>query len=204
MICAKNAPKIPKTNFAALTRLDYNRATAQVANKLGILNKSVSNVVIWGNHSATQVPDVNNGTAIIDGKSKKLCDLLDAKYLQDFRKKVQLRGKAIIEARGFSSAMSAANGAKDCLRDWVLGTPAGQTVAMAVYMDGSVYGIAKDIFYSVPVTCKGGTYTIVTDYKVADDIKKLMKISETELLEERKEALAKPEPATATKPAPST
>mmetsp|Transcript_75612 Transcript_75612/g.120270 ORF Transcript_75612/g.120270 Transcript_75612/m.120270 type:complete len:330 (+) Transcript_75612:111-1100(+) len=184
LICASHAPSIPKKNFCALTRLDFNRARAQIAQKLGVKSRDVLNVVIWGNHSATQVPDVNNATV----NGKPAAEQLDAKYLkEEFIPCVQQRGKAIIEARGFSSALSAANGAKDCLRDWVNGTPDGQTVAMAVYSDGS-YGIAKGLFYSFPCTAKGGEYTIVTDYKVTDEMKELMKASEKELLEEKAEA----------------
>jgi len=189
LICASNAPSIPKKNFSALTRLDYNRATNQIAQKLGVKSRDVKNVVIWGNHSKTQVPDVNNATVC----GKPAAEQLDDKYLkEEFIPCVQGRGKAIIDARGQSSAMSAANAAKDCLRDWVNGTPDGQTVAMAVYSDGA-YGIAKGIFYSFPCTTKDGDYTVVTDYKVTDDIKKLMKASEEELLEEKKEAGVKDE-----------
>lgn len=184
LICASNAPSIPKKNFVALTRLDYNRARSQIATKLGVKSSAVQNIVIWGNHSKTQVPDVNN--AKINGKPA--VDQLDDKYLKtEFIPCVQGRGKAIIDARGFSSALSAANAAKDCLRDWVNGTPQGQTVAMAVYSDGS-YGIEKGIFYSFPCTTKDGEYQIVTDYKVTEDIKELMKASEKELVEEKAEA----------------
>eukprot|EP00485_Elphidium_margaritaceum_P015981 CAMPEP_0202726500 /NCGR_PEP_ID=MMETSP1385-20130828/184643_1 /ASSEMBLY_ACC=CAM_ASM_000861 /TAXON_ID=933848 /ORGANISM="Elphidium margaritaceum" /LENGTH=358 /DNA_ID=CAMNT_0049392721 /DNA_START=98 /DNA_END=1175 /DNA_ORIENTATION=- len=217
LIAATNAPSIPKENFCALTRLDQNRAKSQIAAKLQVKSNDVKNIVIWGcvdptgseraksqiaaklqvksndvkniviwgNHSATQVPDVNNAT--VNGKAVEL----DAKYLKDeFVPCVQKRGAAIIKARGFSSALSAANGAKDCMRDWVQGTPQGETVAMAVYSDGS-YGIEKGIFYSFPCTTKDGAFTIVTDYKVTDDIKTLMKASEKELLEEKSEALPK-------------
>jgi len=184
LIAATNAPSIPKKNFCALTRLDYNRARNQIAQKLGVKSPSVENIVIWGNHSKTQVPDVNNATV----SGKKATEQLDAKYLkEEFIPCVQGRGKAIIDARGFSSALSAANAVKDCLRDWVNGTPKGQTVAMAVYSDGS-YGIEKGIFYSFPCTAKDGEYTIVTDYKVTDDVKALMKASEKELCEEKAEA----------------
>mmetsp|Transcript_37720 Transcript_37720/g.62014 ORF Transcript_37720/g.62014 Transcript_37720/m.62014 type:complete len:327 (+) Transcript_37720:99-1079(+) len=185
LIAATNAPSIPKENFCALTRLDQNRAKSQIAAKLQVKSNDVKNIVIWGNHSATQVPDVNNAT--VNGKAVEL----DAKFLkEEFVPCVQKRGAAIIKARGFSSALSAANGAKDCMRDWVQGTPQGETVAMAVYSDGS-YGIEKGIFYSFPCTTKDGAFTIVTDYKVTDDIKTLMKASEKELLEEKSEALPK-------------
>merc|ERR1712154_758959 len=185
LICASNAPSIPKKNFVALTRLDYNRARSQIATKLGVKSSAVQNIVIWGNHSKTQVPDVNN--AKINGKPA--VDQLDDKYLKtEFIPCVQSRGKAIIDARGFSSALSAANATKDCLRDWVRGTPDGQTVAMSVFSEGA-YDIAKGIFFSVPCTCKDGEFTVVTDYTVTEDIKALMKASEKELLEEKEESL---------------
>ena len=148
-------------------------------------------MVIWGNHSKTQVPDINNCT--ISGKAATEYEALTDKYLkEEFIPCVQGRGKAIIDARGASSALSAANGAKDCLRDWVQGTPKGQTVAMAVYSDGA-YGIEKGIFYSFPCSVENGQYKVVTDYKVTDDIKALMKASEKELCEERDEAMPKKE-----------
>jgi len=186
LICASHAPSIPKENFCALTRLDFNRARSQISTKLGVASTEIKNIVIWGNHSKTQVPDVSNAT--ISGKKASEMDALSEEYLKkEFIPCVQGRGKAIIEARGLSSAMSAANGAKDCMRDWVQGTPDGETVAMAVYSTGH-YGMTKGIFYSVPCTCKDGKYTVVTDYKVGDDIKALMTASEKELVEEAKEA----------------
>jgi len=186
LICASHAPSIPKENFCALTRLDFNRARSQISTKLGVPSTEIKNIVIWGNHSKTQVPDVSNAT--ISGKKASEIDALTEDYLKkEFIPLVQGRGKAIIDARGLSSALSAANGAKDCLRDWVQGTPDGETVAMAVYSTGH-YGMTKGIFYSVPCTCKDGKYTVVTDYKVGDDIKALMTASEKELVEEAKEA----------------
>jgi len=187
LIAATNAPSIPKKNFCALTRLDYNRARSQIAAKCGVSTTAVENIVIWGNHSKTQVPDINNAT--VSGKPATDDKNLTADYLKtEFIPTVQSRGKAIIDARGFSSALSAANATKDCLRDWVRGTPDGQTVAMSVFSEGA-YDIAKGIFYSVPCTTKDGEFTVVTDYKVTEDIKVLMKASEKELLEEKEEAL---------------
>jgi len=187
LIAATNAPSIPKKNFCALTRLDYNRARSQIASKVGVSTTAIENIVIWGNHSKTQVPDINNAT--INGKPASEDAALTADYLtKEFIPTVQSRGKAIIDARGFSSALSAANATKDCLRDWVRGTPEGQTVAMSVFSEGA-YDIAKGIFYSVPCTCKDGEFTVVTDYKVTEDIRVLMKASEKELLEEKEEAL---------------
>ena len=149
---------------------------------MGVKSTDVKNIVIWGNHSKTQVPDVNNATV----KGKPATEQLDAGYLKDtFIPKVQGRGKAIIEARGQSSALSAANAAKDCLRDWVNGTPDGETVAMAVYSNGNPYGICDGIYYSFPCTTKDGVVTIAKDYKITDDIKKLMKATEKELQDEK-------------------
>jgi len=190
LIAATYAPSIPKKNFCALTRLDYNRARSQIANKCGVSTTAIENMVIWGNHSKTQVPDINNAT--INGSPATENKELTAEYLtKEFIPTVQSRGKAIIDARGFSSALSAANATKDCLRDWVRGTPEGQTVAMSVFSEGA-YDIAKGIFYSVPCTTKDGEFTVVTDYKVTEDIKALMKESEKELLEEKEEAMNVP------------
>merc|ERR1712154_98374 len=187
LIAATNAPSIPKKNFCALTRLDYNRARSQIASKVGVSTTAIENIVIWGNHSKTQVPDINNAT--INGKPAAEDKALTSDYLtKDFIPTVQSRGKAIIDARGFSSALSAANATKDCLRDWVRGTPDGQTVAMSVFSEGA-YGIEKGIFFSFPCTCKDGEFTVVTDYTVTEDIKALMKASEKELLEEKEESL---------------
>jgi malate dehydrogenase len=187
LVCATNVPKIPKTNFSALTRLDYNRATAQVALKAGLKVAEVKNVIIWGNHSATQVPDV---TAAIDSKTGKSIELDNEWVRGDFTKRVQSRGKEIIEARGFSSAMSAANATKDAFRDWVLGTEGDYHVAMAVWSDGNSYGVADGLYYSFPVRCRDGKYSIVDGVAVDDTVKELMKKSEAELIEERSEALA--------------
>jgi len=187
LTCSTYATKIPKCNFAALTRLDQNRASAQVASKLGVPVRSVSNVVVWGNHSNTQVPDVSNAVVTINGK--KASPELDEKWvMRVFIPCIQQRGKAVMELRGFSSAASAANAIKDCIHDWHFGTPIGEYVSLAVYSDGSHYGVAKDIFYSFPITCKDGTYSVVSDLKINDDIRSLMKKSEEELLIERHEA----------------
>lgn len=188
LITASNAPSIPKENFCALTRLDFNRASAQVAVKLGVTADRIRNVIIWGNHSKSQVPDVSQATVVRDDKEVSVVDALGADYatfLPAFRTRVQQRGKEVMEARGFSSAMSAANAAVNCVRDWHFGTRPGQTVAMAVYSDGS-YGIEKGIFYSFPVTIKDGQWTIVQGYKVDDETQALMKASEEELVGERK------------------
>jgi len=165
-----------------------NRGQAQLAMKLGVRVQHVKNVIIWGNHSNTQVPDVEQALVYNDGAYQPASGLLEEKWVrEDFTNSVQQRGKAIIDARGLSSAMSAANASKDCLRDWVRGTPDGEFVSMAVYSDGS-YGVAKDLFYSFPCVCRNGRYRIVQGLHVSDHVKELMKVSEQELLEEKKEA----------------
>jgi len=187
LVCSRFAKKLPKRNFAALTRLDQNRAAAQLAHKLGVPVRSVSNVVRWGNHSNTQVPDASNAVITVDGV-RKTVQVEEKWERSEFTQSVQQRGKTILEARGLTSALSAANAIKDCIHDWHFGTPEGDHVALAVYSDGSYYGIAKDIFYSMPVACKNGNCSIVSDLKINEDVQKLMKKTEEELLAERHEA----------------
>ena len=181
LIAQKNAPNIPKENFTAMTRLDHNRALAQLAGKADVHNIDVKGAIIWGNHSATQYPDISHCT--IAGKAAS--DAIDSNWLQgEFISTVQQRGAAIIKARGLSSAASAASSAIDHVRDWALGTPAGEYTGMAVPSDGS-YGIAEGLVYSFPVTCKAGTYEIVQGLSVSDFSRKLMDATDTELREER-------------------
>ena len=181
LIAQKNAPNIPKENFTAMTRLDHNRALAQLAGKADVHNIDVKGAIIWGNHSATQDPDISHCT--IAGKAAS--DAIDSNWLQgEFISTVQQRGAAIIKARGLSSAASAASSAIDHVRDWALGTPAGEYTSMAVPSDGS-YGIAEGLVYSFPVTCKAGTYEIVQGLSVSDFSRKLMDATDTELREER-------------------
>ncbi|MFT4590988.1 MAG: malate dehydrogenase [Gammaproteobacteria bacterium] len=181
LIAQKNAPNIPKENFTAMTRLDHNRALAQLAGKADVHNIDVKGAIIWGNHSATQYPDISHCT--IAGKAAS--DAIDSNWLQgEFISTVQQRGAAIIKARGLSSAASAASSAIDHVRDWALGTPAGEYTSMAVPSDGS-YGIAEGLVYSFPVTCKAGTYEIVQGLSVSDFSRKLMDATDTELREER-------------------
>jgi len=190
LICSKYAPKIPKKNFAALTRLDMNRASSQIANKVNANVEDIKNVIIWGNHSDTQVPDIEFATINQNGKIKNVKDSVDEKWVaNEFTPTVKFRGKSILEARGSSSALSAANAVKDCLRDWIFGTPKGEYVSMAVWSEGE-YGIAKGIFYSFPCVCKNGSYEIVTNLKPNDHVKSLMKATEKELLEEKNEAFS--------------
>jgi malate dehydrogenase len=181
LIASRNAKDIDPRNFTAMTRLDHNRAISQLAEKTGVHVTAIRRMIIWGNHSATQYPDIAHAT--VDGKpAKSLVD--DAWYRDYFIPTVQQRGAAIIKARGASSAASAASSAIDHVRDWVLGTPAGDVVSMAVQSDGS-YGIPAGVIYSYPVTCSGGRYTIVQGLSVDEYSRGKMDASRQELLEER-------------------
>jgi malate dehydrogenase len=182
LIAMKNAPSLKPTQFTAMMRLDHNRATSQVAQKIGKLVPSVKKITIWGNHSATQYPDVFQAEA--DGK--KVWPMInDQAWLESsFIPTVQKRGAAIIEARGLSSAASAANAAIDHIHDWVLGTRDGDWVSMGVPSDGS-YGIPEGVLYGYPVTCKGGKYEIVKGIEVSDFSRKRMDATLKELHEER-------------------
>jgi len=181
LIASSNAPDIDAGNFTAMTRLDHNRAKAQLATKTGSHVNDITCMTIWGNHSATQYPDISNAT--IDGKSAS--GLVDKEWLADeFIPVVQKRGAAIIEARGASSAASAASAAIDHMHDWALGTPEGDWVSMAIPADGS-YGIEPGIVYSYPVRCSGGRYEIVQDLNIDDFSRARMDATEAELREER-------------------
>ena len=182
LIAMKNAKSLKPTQFTAMMRLDHNRATSQIAQKIGKPNASVKKVTVWGNHSATQYPDLFQ--AECDGK--KVWPMInDQVWLeQTFIPTVQKRGAAIIEARGLSSAASAANAAIDHVRDWVLGTPAGSWVSMGIPADGS-YGIAEGVLYGYPVTCKDGRYEIVKGLEISDFGRKRMDATLKELHEER-------------------
>ena len=168
-------------NFTAMTRLDHNRAMAQLAEKTGIHHASVNKMLIWGNHSSTQYPDISFAEA--DGQ--KASDLVDQDWYRDvFIPTVQQRGAAIIKARGASSAASAASSAIDHMRSWALGTAEGDWVSMAVPSDGS-YGIKPGIIYSVPCVCKDGDYQIVQGLEIDDFSRARMDASDAELREER-------------------
>ncbi len=181
LIASSNAPDIDAGNFTAMTRLDHNRAMAQLATKTDSHVNDIKRMTIWGNHSATQYPDVNH--AIVAGKNAT--DLLDQDWLaSDFIPVVQQRGAAIIEARGASSAASAASAAIDHMHDWALGTPEGDWVSMAIPADGS-YGVEPGIVYSYPVRCSGGHYEIVQDLVIDDFSRSRMDATQTELREER-------------------
>ena len=181
LIASANAPDIDARQFTAMTRLDHNRALAQIAEKTGTPVTSLRKMTIWGNHSATQYPDVSHLTI----NSKPAKSQLEKGWLVDtFIPTVQQRGAAIIKARGASSAASAASAAIDHMHDWALGTGEGDWVSMAVPADGS-YGIEPGIIYSFPVTCRGGDWKIVPDLGIDDFSRERMDITDKELREER-------------------
>ena len=181
LIAQRNAPDINPRQFTAMTRLDHNRAMSQIANKTGTTINDVTHMTIWGNHSATQYPDLHE--AKVNGKPA--IDMVDqAWYENDFIPTVQQRGAAIIAARGASSAASAANAAIAHMRTWALGTAEGDWVSMGVYSDGS-YGIAEGLIYSFPCTCKDGDWAIVQGLEINDFFRAKMTATETELAEER-------------------
>ena len=176
LITSSNAPDINPANFTAMTRLDHNRAIAQLAHKTGAHVSDVRRMTIWGNHSATQYPDIHHAEV----KGRSAAELVDAAWLTDeFIPLVQQRGAAIIKARGASSAA-----AIDHVRDWALGTPGDDWVSMGIPSDGS-YGIEPGVIYSYPVRCKDGSYEIVQDLEVSDFSRERMTATEVELREER-------------------
>ena len=180
LIAQRNAPDLDPRHFTAMTRLDHNRAVTQLAQKTGKHVVDVKGLSIWGNHSATQYPDISH--ASIDGTAAD--SLVDQSWVEEtFIPIVQQRGAAIIKARGLSSAASAANAAIEHMRDWALGTD-GEVVSMAVYSDGS-YGITKGLIYSFPCTCAGGDWAIVQGLAINDFSRGKMNETETELTEER-------------------
>jgi malate dehydrogenase len=182
LIARENAPALDPRNFTAMTRLDHNRAKAQIASKAGAHVSDVDGVIIWGNHSATQVPDLAHATV----KGQAALSLVSNDwYEQEFIPTVQQRGAAIIKARGASSAASAASAAIDHVRDWALGTTADRWVSMAVASDGS-YGIAEGVVYSYPVTLSGGgKYEIVQDLEIGPACRVKLDATDAELREER-------------------
>ena len=181
-----NAPDLNPGNFTAMTRLDHNRALAQLAAETNSDVSDIKKLIIWGNHSTTQYPDLSHTT--IAGKAAH--DLVDRNwYENEYIPRVAKRGAEIIDARGASSAASAANGAIDHVHDWVMGTPEGDWTSMAVPSDGS-YGIPEGLTYSFPVTCSNGEYSIVQGLEIDDFSRERMEITQKELEEER-DAVAK-------------
>src|SRR6201999_1524857 len=182
LIAASNAPDIPRDRFTAMVRLDHNRAIAQVAKKTGSQVSDVTNMTIWGNHSATQYPDVFN--AKVKGTNAAEA-IADQEWIEnDFLPTVQKRGAAIIEARGASSAASAANAAIDHIHDWMLGTPKGDWVSMGIPSDGS-YDVPEGLISSFPVTCSGGSYEIVQGLELNEFSRSRIAVTVNELGEER-------------------
>jgi len=180
LIAYRNAPDLDRGQFTAMTRLDHNRAMAQLANKTGKHSTDVQSMIIWGNHSATQYPDIHHCQVA----GEEATSLVDQDWVvNDFIPTVQQRGAAIIKARGLSSAASAANAAIEHMRDWALGTN-GQIVSMAIPSDGS-YGIEEGLIYSFPVTCENGQYSIVQGLEINDFSRDLMDKTATELTVER-------------------
>jgi malate dehydrogenase len=181
LIASRNARDIDPRNFTAMTRLDHNRALAQLAEKTGTHVTDIRRVTIWGNHSATQYPDLHHATVA----GRPALSLVDAAWYADtFIPTVQQRGAAIIKARGASSAASAASAAIDHVRTWVLGTPPGDWVSMGVQADGS-YGIPEGVVYSYPVTTANGVYTIVQGLDVNEFSRARLAATDRELREER-------------------
>ena len=181
LIAQRNAPSINPRQFTAMTRLDHNRSMTQIAQKTNKSINDVKRMTIWGNHSATQYPDLHH--SLIDGAAAM--DLVDqAWYENDFIPVVQQRGAAIIKARGASSAASAANAAIAHMRSWALGSDAADWVSMGVYSDGS-YGITAGLIYSFPCVCKDGDWQIVQGLEINDFSRAKMTATQTELLEER-------------------
>jgi malate dehydrogenase len=181
LIAQANAPSLNPRNFTAMVRLDHNRALSQLAEKTGSHINNIKKAIIWGNHSATQYPDLHHAT--VDGKPA--LSLVDQSWYADsFIPTVQQRGAAIIKARGASSAASAASAAIDHIRTWFLGTPEGDWVSMGVPSDGS-YGIPKGVIYGYPVTCKNGDYQIVQGLAVNEFSRARMDATHKELLEEK-------------------
>ncbi len=183
LVAVENAPDIPRERFTAMTRLDHNRALAQLARKTGVPVSRITRMTIWGNHSTTQYPDVFH--ALVDGRPAFDAIGRDRDWLEnEFIPTVQKRGAAVIEARGASSAASAANAAIDHVRDWALGTASGDWVSMAVPSDGS-YGVDEGLVSSFPCRCAGGNWEIVQGLEIDEFSRSRIAASVAELREER-------------------
>ncbi|WP_436492282.1 malate dehydrogenase [Actinokineospora sp. HUAS TT18] len=182
LIAASHAPDVPRERFTAMTRLDHNRAISQLAAKLGVSVTDIKKLTIWGNHSATQYPDLFN--AEVGGRNAAEAVNDEAWLADTFIPTVAKRGAAIIEARGASSAASAANAAIDHIYDWVNGTAEGDWTSMAIPSDGS-YGVPEGLISSFPVVCKGGSYEIVQGLEINDFSRQRIDASVNELAEER-------------------
>ncbi|XP_067942569.1 malate dehydrogenase, cytoplasmic-like [Watersipora subatra] len=191
LICKKYAPSIPAANFSAMTRLDQNRAQAQLASRLSVPVNAVQNVVIWGNHSSTQYPDARHATAEVNGVTQRVHDAVkdDAWLHNDFIKCIQQRGAAVIQARKLSSAMSAAKAIGDHMRDWWFGA-GDRWVSMAVTSDGNPYGVPEGLIFSFPVTVGADKqWKIVEGLNINDFAREKIELTAKELAEERDMAL---------------
>lgn len=186
LILKEFAPSIPEKNITCLTRLDHNRALGQIAERLGAQVSAVKNVIIWGNHSSTQYPDVHHAVVTTEHGEEPVQKLVgDDTWLRgEFISTVQQRGAAIIKARKLSSALSAASSACDHIRDWVLGTPKGTWVSMGVYSDGS-YDVPPGLIYSYPVTCENGSWSIVQGLSINEFSRAKLVATAEELAEEK-------------------
>lgn len=181
LIAMKSAPDLDPRQFTAMTRLDHNRAVSQLSEKTGSRVTDIKKVIVWGNHSATQYPDLNHAT--VGGQAAM--SLVDDGWVRDnFIPRVQKRGAEIIEARGLSSAASAGYAGLEHIRDWALGSAEGDFASMAVPSDGS-YGIPEGLIYSFPCTCQGGDYSIVQGLDIDDFSREKMTATQRELEEER-------------------
>ena len=181
LITASKLQRLNSSQVTAMTRLDHNRAISQIATKTGNLSSSVKRVIIWGNHSATQYPDIHHVT--VNGESA--LDMVEQDWIEsEFIPTVQKRGAQVIAARGLSSAASAGSAAMDHIRTWMQGTPSGDWTSMGIVSDGS-YGITDGLIFSYPVTCKSGDYEIVQNLEINEFSQDKMKITEQELIEER-------------------
>lgn len=184
LVAKKNAPNIPADRWFAMTRLDENRAKSQIAAKAGALTRDVTQLAVWGNHSATQFPSFEH--AQVEGKSATEVISDRGWFEGEFLKTVQQRGKAIIEARGKSSAASAANAAIDTVKSLLTPTPKGDWYSVAIASDGNPYGVADDLMFSFPIRTKAdGSYEIVAGLDISDYAREKIKATETELLEEK-------------------
>jgi malate dehydrogenase len=182
LIAKSHAPDIPAERFTSMMRLDHNRAIAQLASKAGATVSDITNMTVWGNHSPTQYPDIFHAKV----KGQNAAEVVsDQEWLEnDFLPTVQKRGAAVIEARGASSAASAANAAVDHVRDWVMGTADGDWVSMGIPSDGS-YGVEEGVIFGYPVTCSGGSYEIVQGLDLNDFSKSRLDVTVNELKDER-------------------
>jgi malate dehydrogenase len=181
LIASRNAPDLDPKQFSALTRLDHNRAKGLVAKHLGVNAEAVENVIIWGNHSSTQYPDLTQ--AQVEGEAV-LKQIDETYYHNELIPRIQQRGSEIIKARGHSSAASAAQAILDHMHDWALGTENDDIVSMATFSDGS-YGIEKGLFYSFPMRCQNGVCEIEQGLALTDFSKARMLATQDELMEER-------------------